>query len=135
MSSPSGPTSVADTTITQWNINASSTKNNITGDRVSHWVTSQYTINGGDKVAPSISHHIDPDPVIPEKPERPGAQTLCIQDLNTLVLIQGVIHLIEVQKLFLEDRLPHGHKMLYKIGLKGGCTYPMSRSKPIKYIA
>ena len=63
-------------------------------------------------LSPGLSHHGEPDPLRTEKTDHPGDHNVSHQYLKTPVLIQGIINLLEVQKYLMEDRLPHGRKLL-----------------------
>ena len=76
-------------------------------------------LEGGGTVPPVPSYHSNPNPVCPENLEHAGAHSVLRNNINTFVLVQGVMLLLEVHTYLVEEHLPHGRKLLYQLGIKG----------------
>ena len=106
---------------------------NIVGVRGSPWVIQQHHLKGGGGgiVSPVLGYHGISVPVRPDNWERPGSYTVCRKNFETPVPVQGISHLLDIQKYLVEDRIPYGHDLLYQLSLKAGSTYPVARLKPM----
>ena len=86
------------------------------------------------KVSAGPGHHGKAVPVCTEDSDLPGADPIHCKDIKASIPIQGIICLLEVQKNLEEDRLPHGHKLLEKLGLKGSGLYSLACPEPVQQI-
>ena len=69
-------------------------------------------LEGRAKLAASLLHHLQPIPLCPHEPEHTSNHALYHQYVKAHVLIQGVIHLMEIQEYGMEDRLRHDRQLL-----------------------
>ena len=58
-------------------------------------------------MAPRFRRHMDPEPVCPQDAECPGPHSISCQDIKTVVPIQGVVGLVQVEEYGMEYCLPH----------------------------
>ena len=81
---------------------------------------------GGPALPLHLRRHLEPDTIRLQDAERPGPHYRPRQDIETAVLVQGIVGILQVKEDVMGDRLPHGNDLTKQFLLEGG----VPRSSP-----
>ena len=129
------PSSVGATTVTRWQMTASTTALKSVGGQGVALSHADVPFKRYSKVSAGPGRRGQTVPVCTKESDRTGVDPVHRKNLKASVPKQGIICILEVQEYLEYDRLPHGRMLLKQLGLEGSGPRPTARPKPVQHIA